>query len=158
MERATKKYTSLKREASLGHTNRSEVTAVYLYDPVVSYDVNDTLQRFGKVKVEATSFTISEPVEPLEITPMIYELANVREREILENNYNINPFTIETITLARIFIDKLFAAEAYVRQSDKPHRAFEAAKHIYDLVVMLKEAQIEEFISDKVNIVSFILN
>ena len=37
------------------------------------------------------------------------------------------------VFIERIFVDKLFAAEAYVRQSENEHRAFEAAKHIYDL-------------------------
>lgn len=30
------------------------------------------LQRFGYVKVEATSFTVSEPVEPLMVAPLLY--------------------------------------------------------------------------------------
>ncbi len=29
--------------------------------------------------------------------------------------------------MERVFIDKLFAAEAYVRKAADPHRAFEAA-------------------------------
>jgi len=65
LEQATKKYTSLLRDSSLGKTNRSEVVAVYSYEPLTAFDVNDALQRFGRVKVEATSFTISEPVECL---------------------------------------------------------------------------------------------
>ena len=40
-------------------------------------------------------------------------------------------------------MDKLFAAEAYVRKSSESNRAFEAAKHIYDLSVIYHHPQIQ---------------
>lgn len=46
LEKATKKYTSLTRDAGQGATNRSEVIAVYSYKPVTDYDRDDVLQRF----------------------------------------------------------------------------------------------------------------
>lgn len=148
LENATKKFISLPRDREQGRTNRSEVIAVYTYEPVTSYDVNDSLQRFGKLKIEATSFTISEPVTSLEVTPMIYDFATDEQKRILEAVYDVTPFEVQTITMERIFIDKLFAAEAYVRKSDDPHRAFEAAKHIYDLTVLNTNSQIKAFLSD----------
>ena len=138
LDAATKKYVSLNRDTSQGITNRSEVIAVYTYTPLVDCDVNDALQRFGKLKVEATSFTISEPITSMEISPMLYELASSTQKKILNDLYDIKPFHIQTITLERIFIDKLFAAEAYIRKAEIKNRAFEAAKHIYDLAVMAK--------------------
>lgn len=148
LEAATKKYTSLERDASLGKTNRSEVISVYRYEPLTTYDADDALQRFGLLKIEATSFTISEPVESLEITPMLYDLATAEQKTILEMQYDVRPFAVMTITLERIFIDKLFAAESYVRKSDDAHRAFEAAKHIYDLAVMERHSKIVTLLSD----------
>ncbi|MDD6483427.1 MAG: nucleotidyl transferase AbiEii/AbiGii toxin family protein [Clostridiales bacterium] len=148
LEKAAKKYSVLKRAADEGRTNRSEVIAVYNYEPVTAYDADDSLQRFGKLKVEATSFTISEPVTSLEISAMIYNLATEEERKILEEAYDVKPFSVMTITLERIFVDKLFAAEAYVRNSDKSNRAFEAAKHIYDLSVLEKQQKIISLLKD----------
>lgn len=69
---------------------------------------------------------------------MLYELASSSQKKILNNLYDIKPFSIQTITLERIFIDKLFAAEAYIRKSEFKNKAFEAAKHIYDLAIMAK--------------------
>lgn len=116
---------------ALHTTNRfSEVISVYSYVPITVYDKDDVLQRFGKLKIEATSFTISEPVEKLEISAMIYELATEEQKKILETRYDVKPFFVLTITLERIFVDKLFAAEAYVRKSETEGRAFEAAKHM----------------------------
>lgn len=149
LENATKKYKELIRVPEQGRTNRSEVVAVYNYEPVVAYDHNDTLQRFGKLKIEATSFTISDPITDLEISPLLYDLASEEQRKILQDIYDIKPFYVKTITLERIFIDKLFAAESYYRKSSQDHRAFEAAKHIYDLSVMSKHPNIINLMSDE---------
>lgn len=149
LEQAAKKYTSLPRDPASGKTNRSEVVAVYTYDPITTYDAADALQRFGKLKIEATSFTISEPVDCLEISAMLYELASDEQKQILEAQYGAKPFNIQTIAMERVFIDKLFAAEAYVRKSADPHRAFEAAKHIYDLTVIREHEKIASLLTDK---------
>lgn len=148
LEKATKKYISLPRDSNAGHTNRSEIVSVYNYEPVTNYDEKDSLQRFGKLKIEATSFTISEPVDKLSVSALIYELATDEQKKILEETYDVKPFEVQTITLERIFIDKLFAAEAYVRKSAEANRAFEAAKHIYDLSVMNVHPKIKAFLSD----------
>lgn len=150
LEQATKKYTSLLRDSSLGKTNRSEVVAVYSYEPFTAFDVNDALQRFGRVKVEATSFTISELVECLEIAAMLYELASNEQKQILESEYDVGPFSIMTISIERVFIDKLFAAEAYVRKAYEPHRAFEAAKHIYYLAVIYKHKTVSKLLDIRI--------
>ncbi|MBQ3265236.1 MAG: nucleotidyl transferase AbiEii/AbiGii toxin family protein [Ruminococcus sp.] len=149
LEQATKKYTSLIRDSAAGRTNRSEIIAVYTYEPITSYDANDALQRFGKLKIEATSFTISEPVESLEISAMLYDLATDEQKQILATQYDVKPFSVQTISLERVFIDKLFAAEAYVRRSSDPHRAFEAAKHIYDLAVISNHEKIVALLLDE---------
>lgn len=144
LEQATKKYGGLIRDPRAGRTNRSEIIAVYEYAPVVSYDAEDALQRFGKLKIEATSFTISEPVESMEVAPMLYDLATDEQKHILEEQYDVRPFQIKTISLERAFIDKLFAAESYTRRAEDPHRAFEAAKHLYDLAVMSKLPRVQQ--------------
>ena len=149
LEQATKKYISLVRDPNAGKTNRSEVVAVYTYDPITAYDASDALQRFGKLKIEAASFTISEPVDSMVVCAMIYDLASDEQKQILEAQYEVRPFSIQTISMERIFVDKIFAAEAYVRKSSESHRAFEAAKHIYDLTVLREHKKIVQLLSDK---------
>ena len=149
LEQAAKKYSALDRDVNAGRTNRSEIISVFTYEPITAYDAGDALQRFGKLKIEATSFTISEPVESLEVSAMIYDLASDEEKTILRERYDVIPFSVLTITMERVFIDKLFAAEAYVRRSSEPQRAFEAAKHIYDLAVMFRQPKIQRLLSDE---------
>ena len=150
LENATKKYTSLERVVGQGFTNRSEVVTVYSYEPITAYDKEDALQRFGKLKIEATSFTISEPVMNMEVSAMIYELATDDQKKILREQYDVKPVQVQTITVERIFIDKLFAAEAYVRKGEIKSKAFEAAKHIYDLAVMSKLPLTRELLQNKI--------
>ena len=82
------------------------------------------------------------------MAPMIYDLAADEQKTILESQYGVSPFIVKTITLERIFIDKLFAAESYVRKSKDVHRAFEAAKHIYDLAVLENHPKIVSLLSN----------
>ena len=85
----------------------------------------------------------------LEIVPLLYELATIEQKKILSNVYDVRPFEIKTITVERIFVDKLFAAESYVRKADVKNKAFEAAKHIYDLTIMAKLPNIIKLINEE---------
>lgn len=43
LEEAAKKYSGLNRDRTAGRTNRSEIIAVYTYEPVAAYDADDAL-------------------------------------------------------------------------------------------------------------------
>ena len=45
LEKASKRYASLPRDPELGFSHRSEIMAVYEYEPVTAYDADDELQR-----------------------------------------------------------------------------------------------------------------
>ena len=145
LETATKNYSQLRRttDVSREENRRGSITTVYEYDPVVAVDLNDVLQRFGFVKVEATSFTVSVPHEPLEVAPLLYSEATPGERNLLNTTYGVTSFTIETIKIERIFADKVFAAEFYYER----HDLAQVAKHIYDLVVMMEQAKIKKLLN-----------
>lgn len=88
-------------------------------------DEVDPLQRFRHVKVEATSFTVSEPFTELEVEPVLYTFASKDQRKIMRENYGLMPFKIQTIKLERIFADKILAAEFYYGRE----LYFDVAKH-----------------------------
>lgn len=135
LETATQKYLSLPRTSrkELEDDRKGSITAVYDYMPVVTVDMDDPLQRFGYVKVEGTSFTVSEPFSILEIEPIIYTYATEDQKVILRKQFEVMPFPIKTIRLERIFADKIFAAEFYYERA----MYFDVAKHIYDVGVMM---------------------
>ena len=62
--------------------NKGSVTGIYKYNSVYA-DMDEPLQRAGKIQVEATSFTVSEPTEEYYIEPLLYKLASESEKKIL---------------------------------------------------------------------------
>lgn len=123
---------------------KQSVTAFYKYNSLFNDDEKQ-LFKPGEIQVEATSFTISEPVETHTIEPILYKLANENERKILKDNFDIKPFEIKVVKLERIFIDKLFAAEAYFEKK----KYNDLVKHLYDLTTLFKEERIQKFLSNK---------
>lgn len=143
LRQSTKEYEALDRNAAQDITQRSVVISAYTYVPEMEYDKDDLLQRFGLLKVEATSFTIAEPFQPMEVSPLLYDFATDAQRAVLERQYGVTSMQVLTMTLERIFVDKLFAAEAYTRTADIGNHAFDASKHIYDLCVLYEEPSIQ---------------
>lgn len=60
LENATLKFGCLEKGETL-ENHRGSITCEYLYESMYALDKEDALQRFGRVKIEATSFTVSEP-------------------------------------------------------------------------------------------------
>ncbi|MFZ5641774.1 MAG: nucleotidyl transferase AbiEii/AbiGii toxin family protein [Bacillota bacterium] len=145
LETAANGYASLPRtsDKSRESNTKGSITSVYEYHPVTQIDTDDALQRFGYVKVEATSFTVSEPVEPLMVAPLLYTEANSEQQSILHNNYDVFPFEIKTIKMERIFADKIMAAEFYYQRQ----MLFDVAKHLYDLTLMMKTERISALLA-----------
>jgi len=146
LEKAANGYRSLPRTAQkeLESNQKGSITSVYDYESVLGSSIPDPLQRFSHVKVEATSFTVSEPFAPLIISPLVYDQATMDHRTILQNQYDVAPFSINTIRLERIFADKVFAAEFYYQCQEY----FDVSKHIYDLAVMTGLDAIQRLLSD----------
>ena len=145
LETAANGYHTLSRTSDKARESnqKGSITSVYEYTPITVVDVQDELQRFVYVKVEATSFTISEPVEPLEISPLIYSEAAPDQQEILDSVYGVKPFAINTIKLERIFADKILAAEFYYQR----RMLFDTAKHLYDLATMMEQEKIQNLLA-----------
>jgi predicted nucleotidyltransferase component of viral defense system len=140
LETAANGYTSLPRTSDKTKevNTKGSITSVYEYQPVTQIDADDALQRFGYVKVEATSFTVSEPVESLMVEPLLYTEAAAEQQGILRDSYEVFPFEVKTIKMERIFADKILAAEFYYQRQ----MLFDVAKHLYDLRLMMKTERI----------------
>lgn len=154
LETAANRYTTLLRttDKSKESNQRGTITSVYEYDPLVTFDADDALQRFGYVKIEATSFTISEPVESIEISPLLYSEATRQQREAIEARYEVKPFAIKTIKLERIFADKILAAEFYYQR----RMLFDVAKHLYDLTTMMEQDRIQTLLATPENLIEML--
>lgn len=154
LEKSANKYSSLKRTAdkTKEENKKGSITSVYDYVPITNIDTKDELQRFGHVKVESTSFTISEPYEYLEIEPILFTKATKEEQLILSKNFHVKPFEIKTIKVERIFTDKILAAEFYYVRNE----LFDVSKHLYDLSVMMELDKIKLLLSSDDNLIKML--
>lgn len=124
--------------------NKGSVTGMYKYTSVYA-DSEIPLQRAGKIQVESTSFTVSEPTEKYYIEPLIYKLASDDEKKILEEKFDISKIEIEIIKLERMFIDKIFAAEFYYIRN----MYMDVSKHLYDISILFNNDKIQKLLEDK---------
>ena len=121
---------------------KGSVTSFYKYESL--FNMNE-LFKSERIQIEATSFTVSEPVSTYTIEPLIYKYALDNEKHILKEKYNISEFNIKIIKLERIFIDKIFAAEFYYER-----KMYEdVAKHLYDISVMIINNSIKKMLKSR---------
>ena len=121
---------------------KGSITSFYKYDSLFSLN---ELFKSERIQIEATSFTVSEPVSIYTIEPLVYKYATEEEKSILKGKYNISEFEIEIIKLERIFIDKIFAAEFYYEREMYE----DVSKHLYDISIMIKNDHIKELLKNK---------
>ena len=124
--------------------NKGSVTGMYKYTSVYA-DSEIPLQRAGKIQIESTSFTVSEPTEKYYIEPLIYKLATDEEKKILEEKFDISKIEIEIIKLERMFIDKIFAAEFYYIRN----MYMDVSKHLYDISILFNNDKIQKLLENK---------
>ena len=129
---------------------KGSITSVYEYDSVYP-DKQDALQRFGKIKIEATSFTVSAPIQTHTIFPLIYSIADEQAKSRLEDMKCV-PISIQTISIERIFADKILAAEFYLERE----KWFDVAKHVYDIYFMYQMPEIEQMLNDNDSIIKYL--
>ena len=124
--------------------NKGSITGIYKYASVYE-DNENPLQRAGKIQVESTSFTVSEPIKTYYIEPLICKLANESEKKILEEQFSVSKIEIEIIQLERMFIDKIFAVEFYYIRK----MYMDTAKHLYDITILFNNKDIQKLLSNK---------
>lgn len=131
--------------------NKGSVTGMYKYNSVYA-DSEIPLQRAGKIQVESTSFTVSEPTEKYYIEPLIYKLVSDNEKKILEEKFDISKIEIEIIKLERMFIDKIFAAEFYYIRN----MYMDVSKHLYDISILFNNDKIQKLLENKEELLKLI--
>lgn len=123
--------------------NKWGVTGIYKYKSLYE-SVEKLLYRSGKIQIEATSFTVSEPTKQYKVAPLIYKISTDEEKEILKSKFGVNTFEIQIITLERMFVDKLFATEFYYIRK----MYMDAVKHLYDITILYNNVKVKEFLKN----------
>lgn len=146
LECSSKKFDSLVLDVEniANENRRGSITQMYQYNSCFAVP-EDPLQRYEKVKVEATSFTISEPTEKNWIHPLLLDVLPEDITKAVISEYELQDFQIENISLERIFCDKILAAEFYIQREEY----FDVAKHLYDIVTMIEMPRIQTMMKNK---------
>ena len=121
---------------------KGSIISFYKYDSL--FALNE-LFKSGKIQIESTSFTVSEPVSTYTIEPLVYKYATDEQKQILKDKYDISEFKIDIIKLERIFIDKIFATEFYYIRNDYE----DVSKHLYDISILFKNEIINKFLNNE---------
>lgn len=121
---------------------KGTITSFYFYNSLYS---NERDYKSNYVQVEATSFTVSEPVKRYTIEPYIYTYSTEENKKILKEKYDICEFDIDIIALERIFIDKIFAAEFYYIRNEFT----ELSKHLFDIATLSDVDEVKGFLKDE---------
>lgn len=124
--------------------NKGSITGIYEYNSVCN-EIDIPLHKAGKIQVEATSFTVSEPTQKYTIEPLIYKLSNESERKILKEQFDVSEIELEIITLERMFVDKIFATEFYYIRN----MYMDTSKHLYDITVLFNNEKISHLLNNK---------
>ena len=128
---------------------KGSITSFYKYNSLFSLN---ELFKSERIQIEATSFTVSEPISTYIIEPLIYKYATKEEKKILKENYTVSEFKIEIIKLERIFIDKIFAAEFYYERGMYE----DVSKHLYDICIMINNEDIEKILNNKSELIQLV--
>jgi predicted nucleotidyltransferase component of viral defense system len=108
---------------------------------------------FGQVReqiiVEATWLGSSEPYITAEVSCYITDMMKAANQGQLIEQYNMQPFTVKVLSKERTFCEKIMSlvrfsqtAEPYVDLANK-------IRHIYDIHLMLKNAEVEAFFNSE---------
>lgn len=121
---------------------KGSITTFYKYDSLFSIN---NLFKSGKIQIEATSFTVSEPIKTYKIEPLIYKYSSNSEKKILKEKFGVSEFDIKIIKLERIFIDKIFATEFYYERNMYE----DVSKHLYDISIMFNNNDIKNLLKNE---------
>lgn len=112
----------------------------FLYDAISIFEEN-LLKPY--IKLETALMSYSYPTEERDITSIIYDYLKDSDMAIIKE-YGLEPFKMRTQSLARTFIDKLFAVCDYF-MSGKPTRN---SRHLYDIYKLYPHIMIDKDFRD----------
>jgi predicted nucleotidyltransferase component of viral defense system len=108
---------------------------------------------FGQVReqiiVEATWLGSSEPYITAEVSCYITEMMKAANQDQLIEQYNMQPFTVKVLSKERTFCEKIMSLVRF-SQTEKPYVDLaNKIRHIYDIHLMLKNAEVEAFFNSE---------
>lgn len=117
---------------------------------VYEYPKNFNESDFGhaspELLIEINTFTVPEPFESVQLQSYIAEFLTSQNRTDLVNQYNLDGFSFNVLTVRRTLVEKILRTikDSY---SDHPVEALtKRIRHLYDINQILKQEKYRNFI------------
>jgi Nucleotidyl transferase AbiEii toxin, Type IV TA system len=113
------------------------------------YNKQNFQGTFGQIReqifVEASWLGSSEPFINAEITCYITEMMEATGQGKMIEQYNLRPFTVKVLSKERTLCEKIMSLVRF-SQTEEPHKDLaNKVRHIYDIHMMLKNAEVTSF-------------
>jgi len=109
--------------------------------------------KFGQIRdfivIEASWLGNYEPYEKKSISSMIYEMLQENEQEEIINKYEMSPFEVNVLSPKRTICEKIMSLVRFSFSENPIEDLNNKIRHIYDLNMLLKDKEINNFFNSK---------
>jgi len=109
--------------------------------------------KFGQIRdfivIEASWLGNYEPCEKKSISSMIYEMLQENEQEEIINKYEMSPFEVNVLSPKRTICEKIMSLVRFSFSENPIEDLNNKIRHIYDLNMLLKDKEINDFFNSK---------
>lgn len=105
--------------------------------------------KFGQIRnfivIESSWLGNHEPYEKGMVSSMIYEMMNETGQQKLIDEYEMNPFDVKVLSTKRTICEKIMSLVRFSFSKNPIDDLNNKIRHIYDIHILLKDKQINEF-------------
>jgi predicted nucleotidyltransferase component of viral defense system len=103
-------------------------------------------QAREQIVVEATYLGHFEPFSEMQVNAYIYEMMKFKGQDELIEQYNMAPFTVQVLSKLRTFCEKIMSLVRFSKTEEPIVDLRNKIRHIYDMHLMLKDREIQQFL------------
>lgn len=105
--------------------------------------------NFGQVKdfiiLESSWFGSFEPYTTKQVRSYVYEMMLANQQQELINEYNLNPFDVNVLTIERTMCEKIMSLVRFSHTKKPIENLNNKIRHVYDLCLLLKNEKIQKY-------------
>ena len=120
-----------------------------IYEYPIKTSEKDKGQIRNVIVLEINSMSTPEPSEKIEIESYISKYLRKINKEEFIKNYELEPFIIETLSIKRTFVEKIFAILDYTFEESPEIELANKIRHLYDVYKLNQKEDIREFLNSE---------
>jgi len=120
-----------------------------IYEYPIKTSEKDKGQISNVIVLEINSMSTPEPSEKIEIESYISKYLRKINKEEFIKKYELEPFIIETLSIKRTFVEKIFAILDYTFEESPEIELGNKIRHLYDVYKLNQKEDIREFLNSE---------